>query len=286
MPNILVTGVATLDIINLVTEYPSEDSEVRATRQRRQTGGNATNMAIVLSQLGNHCALLAQLADDEQGEYIRHQLDSRNISLHLCPVQEGGATPTSYIALSEHNGSRTIIHHRQLDELDPHYVCKLDFSPYDWLHFEARDCTRQVDILQYARRFNKPVSLELEKPREGIEALPAFADLLLLSRPYAESQGFSSAELCVTEYAQRYPDKVISCTWGASGAWLYHNGTIRHQAATPLASTLETIGAGDTYNAALISALAQGQPPETALSHACELAARKCSQHGFDKLTL
>ena len=39
MAKILAVGIATLDIINLVDSYPSEDTEVRALSQRKLRGG-------------------------------------------------------------------------------------------------------------------------------------------------------------------------------------------------------------------------------------------------------
>lgn len=41
MARVLAIGIATLDIVNLVSVYPTEDSEVRALDQRVTRGGNA-----------------------------------------------------------------------------------------------------------------------------------------------------------------------------------------------------------------------------------------------------
>ncbi len=44
---ILGVGTATLDLINSVAAYPPEDSEVRASAQRRARGGNCANTLAV-----------------------------------------------------------------------------------------------------------------------------------------------------------------------------------------------------------------------------------------------
>lgn len=64
MSRILAIGIATLDIVNLVADYPPEDSEVRALDQRVSRGGNATNTLVVLSQLGHRCSWGGVLAED------------------------------------------------------------------------------------------------------------------------------------------------------------------------------------------------------------------------------
>ena len=53
MARILGIGIATLDVINIVDEYPREDDEIRANGQRIARGGNVTNTLVVLSQLGH-----------------------------------------------------------------------------------------------------------------------------------------------------------------------------------------------------------------------------------------
>lgn len=286
MLNILLTGVATLDIINQVQDYPSEDSEVRAQAQQLRLGGNAANSAIVMQQLGVHSYLMANRADDSTAGFIFEQLEARGINSQFCPIQKNSVTPTSYITLSQSTGSRSIVHYRLLDELSSSHFIRLPLVDFSWLHFEARDCQNLHLMLKHASQFTAPISLELEKPRDHIDKVVPFAHLLLISRPFAEAQGFHSATACIEHYSQRYADKIISCTWGSDGAWVYHNNHILHQAAFTASPIVESLGAGDTYNAAFISALAKRQPIEQALQLACQLAAKKCTQTGFDNLTL
>jgi len=284
MPSILLTGTCTLDIINSVSSYPAEDSEVRALAQCLRTGGNASNSALVLQQLGFQASLLANRADDENAHYIFSQLEARHIDTSLCPVQTNSSTPTSYITVSQSTGSRSIVHYRNLDELESRYFLGLDLSAFDWLHFEARHCLQLLPMLQYAKSVNKPVSLELEKPRDSIDLVMPFADLLFISKPFAKSRGFSNAEDCLQHFSQRYADKLITCTWGAQGAWAYTGNEIIHQPAQAIKSPLETLGAGDTFNAAFIAAQLRQLSVKDALQHACQLAEYKCQQTGFDNL--
>ena len=220
MLSILLTGVSTLDIINQVSAYPTEDSEVRALGQAIRPGGNATNTAIVLQQLGLQTNLLANLADDNGARQIFTELQARHINTDLCPTQTSSSTPTSYITLNQLNGSRTIVHHRDLDELDSYYFLSLDLKSFDWLHFEARNCRQLIFMLEHAKTFNKPISIELEKARDGIDEVMHFADVLLISRPFAVSRGHNNPTSCLDHFSSLFPEKTISCTWGKQGAWV------------------------------------------------------------------
>lgn len=284
MPSILLTGVSTLDIINHVKSYPEEDSEVRALSQQIRSGGNASNMAIVMQQLGIQTHLLAKRADDSNADLIFSYLDQRQINTSLCPIQRFSSTPTSYICLNQSNGSRTIVHYRKLDELTAAEFIKLDLHPFDWLHFEARNCQHLLPMLKHSASFIKPVSIELEKPRDGIEDILPFANVLLISKPFAMSKGFDNAEDCLIYFSQLYPDKTITCTWGDRGAWAYFQEQIIHQPALQIAHTIETIGAGDTFNAGFISSLIQQKSIHDSLEYATQLASKKCEQSGFDNL--
>jgi len=248
MPRILLTGVATLDIINLTEHYPTEDSEVRALEQHIRCGGNACNSAVVIQQLGIQASLLSNLADDAHADSIRCQLQNQQIDLSFCPRQADSITPTSCITLSQNSGSRSIVHYRQLDELRADDFTCVDLSVFQWLHFEARNCVQLRAMLQYACGFNIPISIELEKPRPHMDAIPGYADVLLISRMYAESLQFNDARSCVEHFASIYPDKIISCSWGKLGAWAYDRNSIIHQPAEPVAQPVETLGAGDTFN--------------------------------------
>ena len=286
MPRILLTGITTLDIINKVDDYPAEDSEVRTHEQVVRTGGNACNSAKVLQQLGVSTSLLANTADDLSADTILNELNQLGINTSLCPVENNSSTPTSYITLNTRNGSRTIVHHRDLNELPAHYFKELILDKFDWLHFEARNCTQLKLMLEHATQFKKSISIEIEKPREHLDEILAYADVLLISRPYAESQNFKSAVECLEYFRQKFPTTIITCTWGEQGAWAYDTTDIIHQAATKINKTIETLGAGDTFNASFIDSLIKKHSVKKSLACACQLAAKKCQQSGFNNLIL
>lgn len=286
MAQILLTGIATLDIINHVEAYPQEDDEVRALDQELRRGGNAANTASILQQLGHHCSLACTLADDLSGQFIHDDISGRGINYDPTFIIAKATSPTSYITLNQQTGSRTIVHYRDLDELNARQFQSINLSSFDWLHFEGRNIDETEIMMQQARKHNAVVSLEAEKPRPQIEHLFEHASVIMFSRPFAESRGHHQAPSFLLEQSLRYPHTLMTCTWGDQGAWAIQNQQLSHSQAFVPPQVRDTIGAGDTFNAGLIHSLLDQQPIAQALSQACTLAGQKCGQLGFEGLTL
>jgi ketohexokinase len=283
MSLILLTGTITLDIINTVTHYPQEDEEIRACSQRVTVGGNATNTAMILSSFKHRCEVVSTLAQDQAADMLKGLLSERSITLTHCQICEG-STPTSYITLNQSNGSRSIVHYRNLAELSAEHFCQIPVERYDWLHFEGRNVAQLALMLQHAREqvIDQPISLEVEKARAGLSELIPYTDLVMFSRPYARTLGFEQADTFLKAQQQQYGKIWMTCTWAEQGAWAIDQyGECWHVPAQLQGTPLDTLGAGDTFNAGLIHALVTGNPLDTALEQAVMLAGRKIQQIGL-----
>lgn len=287
MARILAVGIATLDIINIVADYPAEDDEVRAAGQLLRRGGNATNTLVVLSQMGHQCGWAGTLTEEQDAQVIVDDLAGHGIDLSEVKTLPHGKVPTSYITLSERSGSRTIVHYRDLPEYDYERFCAIDLSRFDWVHFEGRNVEQTERMLRRLkeRRPGLPCSVEIEKPREGIERLFSLPDLLLFSRHYARSQHHTRAEALFDRVRPQAPQAHMVCGWGSGGAYADDRDRRNYYTpAFPPRQLVDTIGAGDVFNAGIIDGLVRARPMELTLIEAARLAGRKCGQQGMDNL--
>ncbi len=288
MARILAVGIATLDIINLVEDYPAEDAEIRAVEQEMRRGGNATNTLVVLGQLGHRCSWAGTLADEPDARVIRADLARHAIDIGAVELLPHGKVPTSYITLSQRTGSRTIVHYRDLPEYSFEHFRAIDLSGFDWVHFEGRNVEVTQRMLERLKQLHPdlPCSLEIEKPRPGIERLFPGPDLLIFSRVYARTHGFQRAEGLFEKVRSSAPRAQLVCGWGEGGAYARdRDNRSYHTPAFPPLRLVDTLAAGDVFNAGIIHGLVRKRPLELTLIEAARLAGRKCGQHGIEGLT-
>lgn len=279
MAQILCVGIATLDIINRVARYPQEDSEVRGLAQARRVGGNAANTATALAQLGDRVAWVGNLGDRPEVAGIQEHFDRYGVDHSLAHRVDGGGAPTSYVTLSEATGSRTIVHFRDLPEYAAEHFLALDLRPFDWVHFEGRAVSELASMMARARRRSGcSISLEVEKPRDGIEALFEQADLLLFSNDYLQARSSGGP----ADFLRALPEGVTAtCTQGARGAWARDaQGQLFHEPAWRPRRVIDTLGAGDVFNAGMLHGLCRNWPMAQALAFAVRLAGEKCGREG------
>jgi ketohexokinase len=133
---------------------------------------------------------------------------------------------------------------------------------------------------------DQTISLEVEKERDNIDSLFSLADILIFSKHFVQGRGYLNADNFLNDMAKTYPDMIMVCPWGEHGAWAQDQlGNKHHKPASASNKVIDTLGAGDTFNAGLIDALCSGLNISESLQIACKLAGKKVGQQGLDHLT-
>lgn len=285
MARILLVGTATLDMVFTLDQYPAEDAEIRAQNLRVCRGGNAANTAVVLAQLGHECSFLGVLADTPESIVIDMSFARHGVDFATCP-RLSGRPPTSSIYLS--GAHRTIVHYRDLPELTAEQFARLDLDAFDWVHFEGRNVSQLLMMVARVRAEipGAKISLELEKPRDGIEAAWGLVDVLICSRGYAAYHGFDDPQMFLGWMKKSAVQAIIAVAWGEGGAYALAEREVVHSQAFLPGKVLDTLGAGDTFNAGFIDGMCASGHIAVAVQDACRLAGKKCGFYGLDGFSM
>ncbi|KAG2201691.1 hypothetical protein INT46_007143 [Mucor plumbeus] len=304
--NVLLVGQIYQDTILHVHKFPEEDTKMRANNAEQRTGGNTCNTAKVLAQYNDiNVCYMSAAGSRETSSHIIETLQNIETNETIL-YRKDKMLPSSIIIHNEESGSRTIISNNDLTDLTceefVQVFTKINKNNQWWIHFEGRNIDQTIEQIDWLNtkaleerwRHNLIISVEIEKPeRENIDLLIERGDVVFFSKIYAQHHQFTDAHSFLIEspllQQKLKPSAIAFCTDGSKGASAFYNQTKQAFHAIPpsIKKVVDTVGAGDTFNAGVIWYLSQHTLQiADALKFACHLATQKVAQQGFDNLAI
>lgn len=260
----------------------------------KQLGGAPANFAYHAQALGAHGIIASCVGDDDLGAEILARLDALGVDRRHIQARSGTPTGTVSVALRDGHPDYTIHENVAWDFIE---------STGDLQQLAAR--ADAVCVGSLAQR--SPVSHRTIRSILAVvpgQSLRIF-DINLRQHYYSRDVVVQTLEQCnilklndeewpivakltgITEtlpggaeaLRKRYELRLIAMTQGSRGSTLFTAEGVHRQPARKV-EIADTVGAGDSFTAALVVGLLRGHALERVHRHASEVAAFVCTQHG------
>jgi fructokinase len=259
----------------------------------RKLGGAPLNVSLRVQSFGNKAAMISSIGRDKIGEELAEVMKAHGGS--LAHIQQTGEYATSevLVALDEHGTASYEIKmpcawdNISLLERDMEAVKASDAFIYGSL--VARNRTSRdtlFALLDHARY--KVFDVNLRPPHytsERIISLMEAADFVKFNDEelyeicsYLEFKD-RSLEACISFISEQTGAGQICVTLGKDGAVFFHENFFYYNKGY-MVKVADTVGAGDSFLATIISKLLNGMEPQEAIDFACAVGAIVASKNG------
>jgi fructokinase len=252
----------------------------------KKIGGAPLNVALRMKALGSDVAMISCIGNDTDGIAIINQVKSLGLETDTIIVSDDFQTGKVNVSLNERGSATYEINYPSawdkiiLNDLAKKLVAEADVLIYGSLICRD-DVSRQAleELLQMD--VYKVFDVNLRKPHYSHETLRQllnsanfikFNDEELLEIATVMNSPFTSLEENMHFIADKTKVTSMCVTKGKHGALLMLEGQLYYNGGYPV-NVVDTVGAGDSFLAALITSLLNGKSPQTAIDFACAVGA-------------
>ncbi len=265
MVSIVVIGSVNLDIVAVADRLPAPGETVTGADLNHYPGGKGANQALAAARLGADVCLLARVGNDSAADEALAMLRDGGVDLAGCIAVDDSPTGVALISVAKSGENQIVVAPGANRTLAPD---SLTIPPADALICQLEVPTETIAYA--AANFNGFFCVNLAPARHVDVTVLQRANLVIVNETEAAWYGESLAAC----------HGMIATTFGAAGAVLEINGEDLARVKPPRVDAIDTVAAGDTFTAALVVALAEGQSPEDALKFACCAGAAATTKMG------
>jgi sulfofructose kinase len=273
---LVFVGAATIDTIALVPRYPGADERVVVDELARAGGGPAATAAVVAARAGHDVAVVSAVGDDADGDEIIAGLAAEGIDVSGITRVRGARSSSTSITVASNPPTRAMCN-RPGPALElPIDRLKDAIDGASWVHVDHHGWPLISKIWQELPAQGRAL-LSVDDGHPTSEIDPAMADLYV--PPLAVLRHRSGRE-SVSEalaWALERGCAAVVATDGEAGSYGRDGETAEFRVAAAPAHVVSTLGAGDVFHGALVSALADGLELLAAVQHANIVAAKSCA---------
>ena len=259
----------------------------------RKIGGAPLNVALRMASLGINAQIISRVGNDEIGKELLHFIKENGVATDTIQVDENLSTGEVIVQLNDKgSASYTINYPVAWDKIEVTSVAKNAIANADAMVFGSLVCRDLVshqtllDLMNLAKYkifdvnlrapfYTKELLIELMNKADFIK----FNDDELYEISEYMNSPYNSLEQNIHFIAEQTNTKHICVTKGSHGAVLYYNDTMYYNSGYKI-EVADTVGAGDSFLAGLLTQLLTGNDTQFAVNYACALGALVAQKEG------
>ncbi|WP_299438680.1 carbohydrate kinase [uncultured Aquimarina sp.] len=259
----------------------------------KKIGGAPLNVALRLKTMGIDSSIITKVGFDDLGDDIITYIDKQGLPLGTIQKDHQYHTGEVLVTLDEEGtASYEISHSVAWDFIETKDNAIKEVSISDAIIFGSLAARNEVSRNTLFELLNKAkfkiLDVNLRPPHYDNQLLTDLmkrADFIKLNDDELDEVCIyfgikeTTLEKQIKALAGYTNTTEICITKGGKGATLYYNDSFYHNSGYRI-EVVDTVGAGDSFLATLISKLLQGAEPQLAINHACAIGAMVAGSEG------
>lgn len=270
----------------LITFNPSHTGPMRHVHSfERKLGGAELNFAIGCARLGLDVKWLSRLGDDEFGKYIFNTVRGEGIDMSDVKFVSGHPSSLNFKEIRDDASVKTFYYRyaSPMLTLEPEEITEATLEGVNLVHLTGvflaispENLAISLKVLELSKKMNIPVSFDpnirlklwdMEQARAAYNQIFPYVDVLLTGLDEIELITQQQSKMELEAFARKFDIAQLIIKNGAAGVEAYVDGRWTEKKAFTV-QAVDTVGAGDGFDAAYIYSFLMGMTLEQRLQFA------------------
>ncbi len=266
-PNILVIGSFMMDLVVRGPRLPYDGETIIGSSFQRFPGGKGANQAVAAARLGANVAMAGKLGEDGFGREMLETLRAENVDTKNILIDKKMPTGVGSVTVDDSGNNRIVVvpgANMYYQPEDVRVIRQL-IKDSDILMMQLEiDIEVVKEALVIASGYNVPVLLNPAPAQKLSEEM--LKHIAYLTPNETEAELLTGIKVTDIESAGKAADKLVRqgiknviITLGEQGALIADESGWEHIAAFQV-TPIDSVAAGDAFNAAFAIAIVEGKP--------------------------
>ena len=271
-PTIVVLGGINMDLVTATSRFPEAGETVVGTRFLTYPGGKGANQAVAVARLGAAVKMIGRVGDDGFGPQLLDSLRENDVDVSGVGIEPACTSGIAAITIDASGQNRIVQISGANAACGEEEVKRTNAALADtsvlMLQMEV-PMEVSLAVAREAASMKKLVILDPAPAVQPPSGFYAYCDYITPNETEAQALvGFPVVDVpSASRAAEELLGRGAACAiikMGAQGAYYATRGH-RHHLPAFLVQAVDTVAAGDAFNAGLAVALAEGRRPEEAM---------------------